>query len=69
MTPSVGEVPAAARDLTDTQDLVQETLLSTFRHLQTFEIRGEGAFLAYLRRAILNRIRNESPEDLAQTGS
>lgn len=56
---AAGRLPPAARDLADTQDLVQETLLSTFRHVKTFEIRGEGAFLAYLRRAVLNRISNE----------
>jgi RNA polymerase sigma factor (sigma-70 family) len=56
---AAGRLPAATRDLADTQDLVQDTLLQTLRHLPTFEVRGEGAFLAYLRRAILNRINNE----------
>jgi RNA polymerase sigma-70 factor (ECF subfamily) len=56
---AAGRLPSGARDLSDTHDLVQETLLQTFRHLKDFEIRGEGAFLAYLRRAILNRINNE----------
>lgn len=56
---AAGRLPAATRDLADTQDLVQDTLLQTLRRLPTFEVRGEGAFLAYLRRAILNRINNE----------
>jgi RNA polymerase sigma factor (sigma-70 family) len=56
---AAGRLPAASRDLADTHDLVQDTLLQTLRHLPTFEVRGEGAFLAYLRRAILNRINNE----------
>ena len=56
---AAGRLPSSSRDLADTQDLVQDTLLQTLRHLPTFEVRGEGAFLAYLRRAILNRINNE----------
>lgn len=56
---AAGRLPSGARDLSDTHDIVQETLLQTFRHLKDFEVRGEGAFLAYLRRAILNRVNNE----------
>jgi len=54
-----GRLPNWARDLADTHDLVQETALQTFRHVQTFESRGKGALRAYLRQALLNRIRNE----------
>jgi RNA polymerase sigma-70 factor (ECF subfamily) len=54
-----GRLPRWARDIADTHDLVQETLLQTFRRVETFEARGEGAFQAYLRQAMLNRIRNE----------
>ena len=54
-----GRLPAQARDLTETQDLVQETLLSAFRKIETLEIGGEGALQAYLRQALLNRIRME----------
>jgi RNA polymerase sigma-70 factor (ECF subfamily) len=54
-----GRLPRWARDVADTHDLVQETLLQTFRRVETFEARGEGAFQAYLRQALLNRIRNE----------
>jgi RNA polymerase sigma factor (sigma-70 family) len=46
------------RDGADTQDLVQETVISTFRRIERFEARGEGALQAYLRQAILNRIRD-----------
>jgi RNA polymerase sigma-70 factor (ECF subfamily) len=45
--------------VSDTDDLVQETLLHTFRRLGQFEPRGVGALQAYLRQAILNRIREE----------
>jgi RNA polymerase sigma-70 factor (ECF subfamily) len=43
----------------DTDDLVQETLLRSLRHLDPFDARRSGAFQAYLRRAVLNRIRDE----------
>jgi RNA polymerase sigma factor (sigma-70 family) len=52
-------LPAFARDLTETQDLVQDTLLSAFRKIEGLEWRGEGSLQAYLRQALLNRIRME----------
>jgi RNA polymerase sigma-70 factor (ECF subfamily) len=54
-----GRLPRWARDIADTQDLVQETVFQTFRRIEKFESRGEGALLAYLRQAILNRVREE----------
>jgi RNA polymerase sigma-70 factor (ECF subfamily) len=45
--------------LADTPDLVQETLLGTFKKIEGFEHRGEGALQAYLRQAVMNRIRDE----------
>ena len=54
-----GRLPQWARDLTDTEDLVQDTLLQTFRRIQAFEVRGAGALQAYLRQAVVNRIRDE----------
>ena len=54
-----GRLPHWARDLADTQDLVQETLVQTFQRIEAFDSRGEGALQAYLRQAILNRIRDE----------
>ncbi len=54
-----GRLPGWARDLADTQDVVQDTLLQTFRHLDDFDHRGEGALYAYLRQAVMNRIRDE----------
>jgi DNA-directed RNA polymerase specialized sigma24 family protein len=60
-TPTINvDVPAqSARDLRDTDDLVQDTLLRAFKRLETFENRGEGAFLAYLRQSLLNAIRDD----------
>ena len=54
-----GRLPRWARDVADTQDLVQETLLQTFRRMDGFEARREGALQAYLRQALMNRIRDE----------
>jgi RNA polymerase sigma factor (sigma-70 family) len=54
-----GRLPRWARDVADTQDLVQETLLHTFKRIDTFEVRGDGALQAYLRQGVLNRIRDE----------
>ena len=52
-------LPRSSRDLRDTDDLVQDTLLSALRRIDSFEHRGEGAFLAYLRQALLNSIRDD----------
>jgi len=54
-----GRLARWARDLADTQDLVQETVLQVFKRVDAFEPRGAGALQAYLRQAVLNRIRNE----------
>jgi RNA polymerase sigma-70 factor (ECF subfamily) len=54
-----GRLPGWARDGADTHDLVQDTVLQTFRNLRGFEPRGRGALRAYLRQALLNRVRNE----------
>src|SRR5215471_310980 len=54
-----GRLPVWARDVADTQDLVQDTLIQTFKRIEAFEPRGEGALNAYLRQGILNRIRDE----------
>jgi RNA polymerase sigma-70 factor (ECF subfamily) len=56
---ATGRLPRWARATADTQDLVQETLFETFRRIERFEARGAGALQAYLRQAILNRIREE----------
>ena len=54
-----GRLPARAREILDTDDLVQITLLRALDHVKGFEPRREGAFLAYLRRIVLNQIRDE----------
>lgn len=54
-----GRLPRWARDIGDTVDLVQDTVLETFKHIGTFEPRGDGALQAYLRAALVNRVRQE----------
>jgi RNA polymerase sigma factor (sigma-70 family) len=54
-----GRLPDWARDLADTHDLVQETLIQAFKNVDGFEVRGDGAFQAWLRQILLNRIRQE----------
>jgi len=54
-----GRLPGHARHLLDTADLVQETLLLTLERLDQIEISGAGGFQAYVRSAVLNRVRDE----------
>jgi RNA polymerase sigma-70 factor (ECF subfamily) len=55
-----GRLPARARDLTDTEDLVQMAILRSLDHMEEFDSRREGAFLSYLRRIVINLIRDEA---------
>jgi len=54
-----GRLPRWARGMVETQDLVQETLFQTFRKIEAFRPERVGALQAYLRQAVLNRIRDE----------
>lgn len=54
-----GRLPRQMRDLNDTDDLVQVTVLKAMARLGDFESEGPGAFLAYLRQALLNQVRDE----------
>jgi RNA polymerase sigma factor (sigma-70 family) len=54
-----GRLPRYAREMTDTEDLVQEVLIGTVKNFKSFDQRGEWALQAYLRRAVTNRIRDE----------
>ena len=54
-----GRLPRWTRDLMDTDDLVQETVLRSVKRIESFESRHEGALQAYLRQAVVNRIRDE----------
>lgn len=52
-------VPGWARNAADTNDYVQDTVLHSLRHLDTFEPTRQGALLGYLRRALVNRVRDQ----------
>jgi RNA polymerase sigma factor (sigma-70 family) len=54
-----GRLPASARGTLDTNDLVQDAALHLLRRLGTFEPQHVGAMQAYLRRSVMNRIRDE----------
>ena len=51
-----GRLPQWARDVGDTEDLVQDTLIQALGRMESFEARGDGALGGYLRQAINNRI-------------
>ncbi len=53
-----GRLPTWARDMADTHDVVQDAVVQTFKKIETFDARGEGALQAYLRQAVMNRIRD-----------
>lgn len=54
-----GRLPVRARGHLDTVDLVQEAAINAVARLQTFEPRGVGAMQGYLRRSVINKIRDE----------
>ncbi len=72
-----GRIPRWARNSVDTADVVQETVLQTIRNLGSFEPQREGALLGYLRRSLLNRIRDRfryaarhpAPSELTDTSA
>jgi RNA polymerase sigma-70 factor (ECF subfamily) len=56
---SHGRLPQVARDIVDTDDIVQITLLRALNNIEGFVPQREGAFLGYLRTAVLNSVRDE----------
>jgi RNA polymerase sigma-70 factor (ECF subfamily) len=53
-----GRLPLSSRGMLETADLVQDTVLAAMRRLGVFEARHQGALQAYLRQAVMNRIRD-----------
>jgi RNA polymerase sigma-70 factor (ECF subfamily) len=74
-----GRLPRYARAGDDTEDVVQDAIVGTLKTLERFEHRTVGALQAYLRTAVVNRIRDvirgsrrrgvavEFPEELADS--
>ena len=54
-----GRLPRWARDMAETEDIVQDTVLRSLRNLNAFDYRHAGALQAYLRQAVMNRVRDE----------
>lgn len=54
-----GRLPLRARGYIDTRDMAQDTLINAINRLGGFQPHHPGAFPAYLRKAILNRIKDE----------
>jgi RNA polymerase sigma-70 factor (ECF subfamily) len=54
-----GRLPHARRDVADTDDLVQVTLMRVLKHLDAFQSSGSGSLLAYMRQILLNEVRGE----------
>lgn len=52
-------LPAGMRDLSETEDLVQLSMMRALSRLDAFESEREGAFLAYLRQILKNLVRDE----------
>ena len=53
-----GRLPHSARGMQDTADLVQDAVFAAIRRIEAFEARYQGALQAYLRLAVMNRIRD-----------
>lgn len=54
-----GRLPGSSRGMLDTEDLAQDVLFHAVEKVNTFEPRHEGAFQAYIRQMLLNRVRDE----------
>ena len=52
-------LPQRARDLSETDDLVQVALSRALSRVDAFDAQREGAFLAYLRQILRNLVRDE----------
>jgi RNA polymerase sigma-70 factor (ECF subfamily) len=55
-----GRLPHRARGMTDTDDIVQTVLIRTVGRLDHFVSHAQGSLLCYLRRTVLNQIRDEA---------
>ncbi len=54
-----GRLPRRAGSMADTDDLVQLTLMRALERVDQFEPRETGSFLAYLRKILINKVRDE----------
>ena len=54
-----GRLPGKARDLMDTDDLVQVTVLRALDKVHAVDAQRKGNFLAYMRKILVNKVRDE----------
>jgi RNA polymerase sigma factor (sigma-70 family) len=54
-----GRLPSIVRDIHDTEDFVQIALIKALNQIAAFRSERPGSFLIYLRRILLNQIRDE----------
>jgi RNA polymerase sigma factor (sigma-70 family) len=54
-----GRLPITLRDVNDTEDFVQIALIKALNQLSVFRSDRPGSFLIYLRRILLNQVRDE----------
>jgi RNA polymerase sigma factor (sigma-70 family) len=54
-----GRLPASARHIGDTEDLVQETIVRTLRQLRSLDASRPGGLQAYMRRAFKNNVNDQ----------
>jgi RNA polymerase sigma-70 factor (ECF subfamily) len=54
-----GRLPLTVRDVNDTEDFVQIALIKALKQLASFNSDRPGSFLIYLRRILLNQVRDE----------
>ena len=64
-----GRLPQNARDLAETDDLVQTCFLRVLGRLDDFESEHPGAFFAYLRTSLLNQLREELRRSQVRAGT
>ena len=53
-----GRLPSSARNDADTEDVVQDAVLRTLKGIKNFQHRTVGGLQAYLRKSVINRIRD-----------
>ena len=53
-----GRLPQSARNDADTEDVVQDAVLRTLKGMKKFQHRTVGGLQAYLRKSVINRIRD-----------
>lgn len=62
-------MPQWARGILDTADVVQDAVLHTYARIHAFEPQRDGALLGYLRRSLINRIRDQFRQTARRPGA